>query len=59
MTNTKEPKDWRSLPRKPVEEKRTHILCNRLTDAELAAFKRNAAKAGMSGSDYLVSRCCG
>ena len=52
-------KDWRSLPRKPAAQLRKPAIGIRLTDAEVARLRANAAAAGMNLTDWVASRCCG
>ena len=51
-------KDWRSLPRKPAESKRSANRGLKLTPGEAAALKKNATKAKLTVVDFIVSRCC-
>jgi hypothetical protein len=52
-------KDWRSLPRKADEAKRTTRLTLKVTASEFQRLKDNAAAASMSMADYVVLMCCG
>jgi alkylation response protein AidB-like acyl-CoA dehydrogenase len=50
---------WRSLPRRPATTKRPEKLQVRLTEANMAMLKARAAEAGLTITDYVISRCCG
>lgn len=51
-------KDWRSLPRKPVEELRICPISLRLTRDEIDALRENAKEDGRSIVGYVAHRCC-
>jgi len=54
----KRKKDWRSCRRKPLESQRTVNRGLKLTPAEATTLKANAATAGKTIVDFIVSRCC-
>ena len=58
MAKKRKTKDWRSLARKPADKTRSVKQGFSFTVAEIAAIRANAAAAGQTLVDYVVSRCC-
>jgi len=54
----KKKKDWRSRPRKPAGATRNVKHGFAFTASEIDAIRANAAAAGKTLVDYIVSRCC-
>ena len=49
--------DWRSLPRKPAEAKRTEQMVFKFTPAEAAAIRKNARLAGLTLVEFVARQC--
>jgi len=50
--------DWRKLPRKPAESKRTANISLRVTTSQREALTANARESGRTLVDFILV-CCG
>ena len=55
-TRAKRKRDWRNLPRKSAEQKKSHWLSFRVTEGQWQAIKQRAAAAGLTLVDYVIGR---
>jgi uncharacterized protein (DUF1778 family) len=57
MKRTKKKTDWRKLPRKPAETKRTATIGIRVTEAERLRMNEAARASGQTLVDFILARC--